>query len=411
MSSNNPPSRKRSRSSKRSAPMRTKPSPSPTSDNTQLPPESSLPDPVPTEKPGESVNPTEMTPNPVEPVGTAHSAIEDLENSMQAARYTSPSQEASSTKEKESANAANPDRNKDHSETAPEIQENPLNETKETEKPASDESRMPMEPDGMKPTLEKSWEVVMKEVDSLDDGLVKGWREDIDTLLVFAGLFSAVVTAFTIESYQWLEEQPEDTTVALLKQISWKQINGTTPPISQSFEVSTSVIRINVLWFLSLILALVDALFALLCKQWLREHSRHTHTRTAAEALALRWLRNKSLEKWHVPTILASLPMLLELALFLFLAGLLELLRTRHPILFGIATGVIVLTALFYIGTTIIPSVNVIRQALQVTPALRDMRTGKDTDHSPVDFIMSLPPLEYTCPLKSPQAWAAFRCF
>ncbi|KAK1220162.1 hypothetical protein PQX77_017091 [Marasmius sp. AFHP31] len=391
MSSNNPPSRKRSRSSKKSAPVRTKPSPSPspspspTSDNTQLPPESSLPDPVPTEKPGESVNPMEMTPNPVEPVGTAHSAIEDLENSMQAARYTSPSQ-------------------------APEIQENPLNETKETEKPASDESRMPTEPDGMNPTLEKLWEVVMKEVDSLDDSLVKGWREDIDTLLVFIR-DSPFVTAFTIGSYQWLEEQPEDTTMALLKQISWKQINGTTPPISQSFEVSTSVIRINVLWFISLILALVDTLFALLCKQWLREHSRHTHTRTAAEALALRWLRNKSLEKWHIPTILTSLPMLLELALFLFLAGLLELLRTRHPILFGIATGVIVLTALFYIGTTIIPSVNVIRQALQVTPALRDMRTGKDTDHSPVDFIMSLPPLEYTCPLKSPQAWAAFRCF
>ncbi|KAK1216694.1 hypothetical protein PQX77_020674 [Marasmius sp. AFHP31] len=263
----------------------------------------------------------------------------------------------------------------------------------------------------MKPTLDKSWEVVMKEVDSLDDGLVKGWKEDIDTLLVFAGLFSAVVTAFTIESYQWLEEQPEDTTVALLKQISWNQINGTTPPDSQPFEVSTSVIRINILWFLSLILALIDALFALLCKQWLREHSRHTHTRTPNEALALRWLRKQSLEKWHVPTILASLPMLLELALFLFLAGLLELLRTRHPILFGIATGVIVLTALFYIGTTIIPSVNIIRQALQVTPVLRKMHTDKNTRHSPVDFIMSLPSLEYTCPFKSPQAWAAFRCF
>ncbi|KAK1221132.1 hypothetical protein PQX77_016062 [Marasmius sp. AFHP31] len=421
MSSDNPPTRKRSRSSRKSASVRTKvipkpspsPSPSPTSDNAQLPLESSpLPDPVPTDKPGEPVNPTEKTPNPVEPVRTAHSGIEDPEKGVQAMQDNSPSQESSSTKEKQFASAANPDGNKDQSETAPEVQEeNSPDETKKTEKPTGDQSRMPTEPDGTKPTLDKSWEVVMKEVDSLDDGLVKGWKEDIDTLLVFAGLFSAVVTAFTIESYQWLEEQPEDTTVALLKQISWKQINGTTPPDSQPFEVSTSVICINILWFLSLILALVDALFALLCKQWLREHSRHTHTRTPNEALALRWLRKQSLERWHVPTILASLPMLLELALFLFLAGLLELLHTRHPILFGIATGVIVLTALFYIGTTIIPSVNVIRQALQVTPALRDMRTGRDTTYSPVNFVMSLPTLEYTCPLKSPQAWATFQCF
>ncbi|KAK1216180.1 hypothetical protein PQX77_021194 [Marasmius sp. AFHP31] len=415
MSSNNPPSRKRSRSSKKSASVRTKvifrmlPSSFQFADPACNCPHSSLlPDPVPTNRPGESVNETEKTPNPVEPVGTAHSGIEDPEKGVQAMQDNSPSQEASSVKEKQLATAANPDRNKDQSETAPEVQEeNSPDKTKKTEKPAGDQSRMPTEP----PTLDKSWEVVMKEVDSLDDGLVKGWKEDIDTLLVFAGLFSAVVTAFTIESYQWLEEQPEDTTVALLKQISWKQINGTTPPDSQPFEVSTSVVRINVLWFLSLILALVDALFALLCKQWLREHSRHTHTRTPNEALALRWLRNQSLERWHVPTILASLPMMLELALFLFLTGLLELLRTRHPILFGIATGVIVLTALFYIGTTIIPSVNIIRQTLQVTPALRDMRTGRDTTYSPVDFIMSLPTLEYTCPFKSPQAWAAFRCF
>ncbi|KAK1219672.1 hypothetical protein PQX77_017623 [Marasmius sp. AFHP31] len=263
------------------------------------------------------------------------------------------------------------------------------------------------------PTLEKSWEVIVEEVTALDEGLVGGWKEDIDTLLVFAGLFSAVVTAFTIESYQWLQEAPEDTAVALLKQIS-QQMNGSS--ISQSgpddFTVSSSVIAINVLWFLSLIIALLDALFALLCKQWLREHRRHTHTRTPSEALALRWLRNQSLEKWHVPRILASLPMLLELALFLFLAGLLELLRTRHPVPFAIATIVVALAALFYFGTTIIPAVDIIRQARQVTWQLRRMRTRPEYSEyglSPVDFIMTLPPMEYTCPYKSPQAWAVLQ--
>ncbi|KAK1235153.1 hypothetical protein PQX77_001630 [Marasmius sp. AFHP31] len=261
------------------------------------------------------------------------------------------------------------------------------------------------------PTLEKSWDVIMKEVTSLDEGLVGGWKEDIDTLLVFAGLFSAVVTAFTIESYQWLQEAPEDTTVALLRQIS-QQLNNTSESVPEpdTFTVSSSVVAINVLWFLSLIIALVDALFALLCKQWLREHRRHTHTRTPSEALALRWLRHQSLEKWRVPAILASLPMLLELALFLFLAGLLELLRTRHPVPFSIATFIVAFAAVFYLGTTIIPAVDIARQALQVTRELRHERTHPYIKiYSPVDFIMTLPPMEYICPYKSPQAWVAFQ--
>ncbi|KAK1220164.1 hypothetical protein PQX77_017085, partial [Marasmius sp. AFHP31] len=210
-------------------------------------------------------------------------------------------------------------------------------------------------------------------------------------------------------SYQWLDEAPEDATVALLKQI-FQQMNNETVSRPPAFEVSTSIVCINALWFLSLIIALVDALFALLCKQWLREHRRHTHTRTPEEALALRWLRNQSLKKWHVPTILASLPILLELALFLFLAGLLELLRVRHPVPFTIAATVVGFAGAFYLGTTIIPAVNVIRQALQITPDLARIReSGAVIKYSPVDFIAKLPPMEYICPYKSPQAWAAFK--
>ncbi|KAK1228189.1 hypothetical protein PQX77_008783 [Marasmius sp. AFHP31] len=261
-----------------------------------------------------------------------------------------------------------------------------------------------------KPTLEKSWEVFMKEVSSLDDGLVSGWKEDIDTLLVFAGLFSAVVTAFIVESYQWLEEAPKNTTVALLRQISQQLDNAMMISPTQNFEASPSVIRINVLWFLSLIIALVDALFALLCKQWLREHRQQTHTRTPSEALALRWLRKQSLKKWHVHTILASLPILLEVAVFLFLAGLLELLRDRHELLFAIAMVVAGLVALFYLGATMIPSVDIIRQVLQVTPDIRNFRLDpREVSSSPVKFIMNLPPMEYICPYKSPQAWATFQ--
>ncbi|KAI3611610.1 hypothetical protein WG66_007697 [Moniliophthora roreri] len=98
--------------------------------------------------------------------------------------------------------------------------------------------------------------------------MVKNYKEDIDTQLVFAGLFSAVVTAFLIESYQWLSEDPADTTVALLIQLS-AQLNApqSIPAERPPFEADSFSIHINCLWFLSLILSLTSALFGLLCKQ------------------------------------------------------------------------------------------------------------------------------------------------
>ncbi|KAK1216325.1 hypothetical protein PQX77_021048 [Marasmius sp. AFHP31] len=413
MSSDKPPARKRSRSSGKLTSSRTQPSRRPTSDESQSPPENRdlSAGPVLKEIAGKSTDPGEHQGDS----GTPSKQVGDPEletKSMHDAEVQDKNTALDPTSTKEGVlpdHVADKGEGEDRLNTGSRAEETPQDNTK-TDKLAGNDTEDATEgaPNTPKPTLEKSWEVIMKEVTSLDDGLVGGWKEDIDTLLVFAGLFSAVVTAFTIESYQWLQEAPEDTTVALLKQIS-QQMNGTSVPEPDTFAVSSSDVAINVLWFLSLIIALVDALFALLCKQWLREHRRHTHTRTPDEALALRWLRNQSLEKWHVPKILASLPMLLELALFLFLAGLLELLRTRHPVPFSIAMIVVGFAVVFYSGTTIIPAIDITRQALHVTEDLWRERNYPNTDSLSSKFIMTLPSMEYICPYKSPQAWVAFQ--
>ncbi|EKM58672.1 uncharacterized protein PHACADRAFT_58238, partial [Phanerochaete carnosa HHB-10118-sp] len=49
-----------------------------------------------------------------------------------------------------------------------------------------------------------------------DGGKTKGYTEDIDTLLVFAGLFSAILTAFVVQTYQMLQPDTQDTTNQLL---------------------------------------------------------------------------------------------------------------------------------------------------------------------------------------------------
>ena len=40
-------------------------------------------------------------------------------------------------------------------------------------------------PGPKKPTVQQSWDEILKVVDSRDDDLVKGYNQDIDTLLVF----------------------------------------------------------------------------------------------------------------------------------------------------------------------------------------------------------------------------------
>ncbi|KAL0063374.1 hypothetical protein AAF712_009769 [Marasmius tenuissimus] len=405
MSSSTTPVRKRTRSPKKSPTPRTQSLGSSTADEPRSPPEHLTPRPV--------VTDGSQQEGSSGPIGYSETGTKPLDEMDPEVQDSGEALDPISAKEGVLPHATD----KDEDESEGEVntrdtgtkEQTPLDGSK-TDNPTGNGDTADGGSNPIKPTLEKSWEVIMKEVTSLDDGLVGGWKEDIDTLLVFAGLFSAVVTAFTIESYQWLQEAPEDTAVTLLRQIS-QQMNGSTvsQPGPDEFTVSSSVVTINILWFMSLIIALVDALFALLCKQWLREHRRHTHTRTPSDALALRRLRTQSLEKWHVPTILASLPILLEIALFLFLAGLLELLRTRHAVLFKIATSIVVFTALFYLGTTITPTVDIIRQARQVTWELRHKRKDPGSWHSPVDFIMTLPPMEYMCPYKSPQAWAVFQ--
>ncbi|KAF9270863.1 hypothetical protein L218DRAFT_62433 [Marasmius fiardii PR-910] len=259
------------------------------------------------------------------------------------------------------------------------------------------------------PTLQESWDAIIKTIDNRGDDLVKGHKEDLDTLLVYAGLFSAVVTAFTIESFKWLQEDPADSTVVLLAQIA-QQLSGQPPSVTsppKPLAPSSSLVRMNTFWTTSLILALVDALFALLCKQWLREHQRPMNTRTPGQALALRWLRIQSFKWWHVPTILASLPILLEFALFFFFAGLLELSWATHHISFAIALSIVGLAVLFYVVTTVLPGISMIRQVLQIHPSV----TSGTIHPYNANVIDHLPPLHSICPYKSPQSWLIFRLF
>ncbi|EKM61800.1 uncharacterized protein PHACADRAFT_85211, partial [Phanerochaete carnosa HHB-10118-sp] len=125
------------------------------------------------------------------------------------------------------------------------------------------------------------WGTTVKTVRAIDEDKIRDCKEDIDTLLVFAGLFSAVMTAFLIESYQLLDEDPSDVVTRLLERLvdqteSYQLVNGSlysrAGPRAKSppFSPPPSAIHVNVLWFASLMFSLITASYGMLVKQWLR---------------------------------------------------------------------------------------------------------------------------------------------
>ncbi|KAF7323620.1 hypothetical protein MKEN_00582500 [Mycena kentingensis (nom. inval.)] len=74
----------------------------------------------------------------------------------------------------------------------------------------------------------KLWAVYVKEAEKYDTALVESWKDDMDGMLVFAGLFSGVLSTFLGASYGLLQPDSGDTTVQLLTQISQQLAGNTT---------------------------------------------------------------------------------------------------------------------------------------------------------------------------------------
>lgn len=158
-----------------------------------------------------------------------------------------------------------------------------------------------------------------------------------------AGLFSAVITAFIVESYQKLQPGPSDQIVLLLSRISDQLAhspNGTATPlipnVNTPFTPSRSDVRVNIFWFISLVFSLTAALIGIITLQWLREHQRYSSSSKPNTAFSAFNARSEGLRRWYVPQIFAVLPLLLQGALILFFCWARRLLvhhpdRGRHP--------------------------------------------------------------------------------
>ncbi|KAF8646253.1 hypothetical protein AX16_007310 [Volvariella volvacea WC 439] len=160
------------------------------------------------------------------------------------------------------------------------------------------------------------------------------------------------------------------------------------PPPSLPIDersIDAYMVRVNILWFLSLILSLATVLAGILCTQWLREFQRDSSL-LQRDNIPVRFLRFRGLREWKVPQIISSLPVLLQLSVVLFFAGVVDLLWHLHPTVASIVTAIVGATMFFILFTTVAPTLHFL------------------ASYTFMDGHLPAP-----CPYKSPQAWAFYR--
>ncbi|KAL1663880.1 hypothetical protein GGF50DRAFT_127662 [Schizophyllum commune] len=190
------------------------------------------------------------------------------------------------------------------------------------------------------------WNVYNDEAQMADAEMVQGLNGTIDVLLIFAGLFSAVVTTFVVQSSQALSPDYAQITASLIYELARIQraMAAGTPvseiPTSEltfaSETHTTGDLWVNGLWLTSLTFSLLTALICVLAKQWI-QHFNSTCGST--------------------PRDRAFLPVLLNVALLLFFAGLVVYVAPMNATISYTIIGFSAAAFLAYALTVILPPV------------------------------------------------------
>ncbi|KAJ3772247.1 hypothetical protein FB446DRAFT_643822, partial [Lentinula raphanica] len=180
------------------------------------------------------------------------------------------------------------------------------------------------------------WQTYLVESATFDESMLREARDGLDAMLVFAALFSAVVTSFLVQTSQNLQLNPANVTVSLLSELIAVQCAAATGgnisavPASalvsgSDFHPNTIDVWINGLWLVSLTWALGIALGVVLVKQWLHHYAAIT-SGTPKERSHIRQLRFSGLQNWQVLSIIGLLPVIMHVSLALFFSGLITFL-------------------------------------------------------------------------------------
>ncbi|PPR00955.1 hypothetical protein CVT24_000262 [Panaeolus cyanescens] len=209
----------------------------------------------------------------------------------------------------------------------------------------------------------KVWTTYLELTKSKGEELMRIWNSDLDTILIFAGLFSAILTAFLIETRKGLQRDNQDTTNILLELV----IETLQSPQTASQEVTVSqnshytppaaILWINGLLFVSLTFSLVGAFGTILAKGWVSQFIPVSAGLPMDDACN-RHRRFFGDDQRHLRTVITTLPITLHIAFYLFFGGLVTLLFQDDPRIAVVVTALIAATMLLYLGCSMRPILN-----------------------------------------------------
>ncbi|KAF9026211.1 hypothetical protein BDZ89DRAFT_1161347 [Hymenopellis radicata] len=202
------------------------------------------------------------------------------------------------------------------------------------------------------------WLTYLDESRIFDTQKCEEWQDGLGALIVFASLFTIVVSIFCSHSYKFL--LPDNTLMlsALFTemiQIQRAIADGTpiedVPRADTTFTPMMSDVWVIALWYTSHALSLSVAIVAMLAKQWIRQYM-ILPSADARQRARTRHFRYMALQKWRVPEIIDFLPVLMHVAFSLFCVGLIIFLFTLHTGMAIVVTSVF--AALFVVCIVII---------------------------------------------------------
>jgi hypothetical protein len=142
-----------------------------------------------------------------------------------------------------------------------------------------------------------------------------------------------------------------------LAAISNDSLADAQPPI-QTFQPTPSARRVNAFWFLSLCFGLACALAAILVQQWARIYLQAIEHRPAPHKKArIRAFLYQGIESFGMKTVVEGIPTLMHIAVFLFLAGLVDFLFAIDHLVAYTTLVIVATCAALYLFITFLPIV------------------------------------------------------
>ncbi|KAJ7119367.1 hypothetical protein C8R43DRAFT_960117 [Mycena crocata] len=198
---------------------------------------------------------------------------------------------------------------------------------------SNDANRLNSTIESLKPTPQTNdkntvfWTAYKSLADEFDKEFLRKYGNDLDTSLIFAGLFSAVSSAFIIQI------QPE------------LQSSTTGPP--------AIIVVAQAFLYFSLFSTLGAALLTVLGKQWLLHYDSVGEKGTIEERGLERQRKFDGLRSWKFDVVMQMFPLLIQFSLLLFALALSIYLWTIHRAIAGIVIGWLALGSLLYFSMVI----------------------------------------------------------